>query len=166
MNPVRFSAHEILDMAIRIEENGEKFYRAAAEAASDESLKRLFDFLANEEVNHTAFFTQLKKSASDDSSPPPFDPYVEETSLYIKALSDAKVFSGVIKGRDLGEAAKDTDLALDCAIEMEKDSLLFYYELERMVRERDKKTLEKIITEEKEHLIKLLEVKEDLASSK
>ena len=163
MDPVRFSAHEILDMAIRIEENGEKFYCDAALAAKDVTLQGLFDFLATEEVKHTAFFRGLKKSATDESTPAPFDPYIEETSLYVKALSDSKVFSGVIKGRDLGEAAKDSDTALDCAIEMEKDSILFYYELEQMVRDKDKEMLKEIIAEEKDHLVKLLDVKAKLA---
>jgi len=49
-----FSGPEVIEMAIRTEENGEKFYTSHAEKAEVESVKLLFTYLANEEAKHIA----------------------------------------------------------------------------------------------------------------
>jgi len=47
-----FDAKEIFKFAIRIEENGTKFYRYAANLVDEEEMKNTFNFLAGEEVKH------------------------------------------------------------------------------------------------------------------
>ena len=47
-----FNANEILQFAIRIEENGEKFYHHAARITKDEDTKKMFEYLADEENSH------------------------------------------------------------------------------------------------------------------
>ena len=47
---------------------------------------------------------------------------------------------------------------LNLAINMEKDSILFYHELQRMIREKDKVVLERDRTG-KEHVRKLTDLK-------
>ena len=39
MDPVHFSGREILEMALRIEENGERFYADAARASRSDRLR-------------------------------------------------------------------------------------------------------------------------------
>ncbi len=163
MDPVHFSSSEILDMAVRIEENGEHFYRDAAAATNNAKLKELFEYLAEEEVGHVKYFKQLKDSVTDDSSPyGPFDPYIEEASLYIKSLADAEVFTSKEKGKDYGKIAGDEKAALEHSINMEKESILFYYELLKAIREKDKALMNEIIDEEKIHLRKLTEMSVEL----
>ncbi|MEE9615094.1 MAG: ferritin family protein [Thermodesulfobacteriota bacterium] len=163
MDPAHFSAQEILEMAVDIEENGEKFYTAASDAATNPSLKELFTFLAEEEKRHVKFFTSLKKDASDAALPGAFDPYPEEASLYLKALADSKVFTAPEEGGGFAKAAENETTALSYAIDMEKESLLFYFELQNAIREKDRKTLGEIINEEKEHLKKLTGMKMELS---
>ena len=56
-----FSTAEIIDLAIRIEKNGEKTYRKAQEKVSDLSLASMLQWLADEEVEHAKWFVELKE---------------------------------------------------------------------------------------------------------
>ena len=47
-----FNMHDVVNFAIRIEENGEKFYREAAEIIPDGPVRELFTRLAEEETVH------------------------------------------------------------------------------------------------------------------
>jgi len=51
-----FEASDIVEFAIRIEENGANFYRFAVQIAKDESTKKLFEQLADAEVHHKKTF--------------------------------------------------------------------------------------------------------------
>jgi rubrerythrin len=154
MDPVHFTGREVLDMAIRIEENGMRYYTDAGKASASKEVKRLFKTLAEEEAGHIKAFTDLKRLASGDDYAA-FDPYVEEASMYLKALADTEVFTSPEEGRKLANAVRDEKEVLNVAIVMEKDSLLFYYEILRMIRERDRVVVERLIEQEKEHLGKL-----------
>ena len=70
-----FEAKEIFGFAIRIEENGEKFYRFAHDLVSDEETKKIFDYLAEEEIKHKEIFTDLLSGITKDVS---FDNYSDE----------------------------------------------------------------------------------------
>ncbi len=50
-----FDVTEIYQFAVQIEENGEKFYRAMVEKFDDPKVKKLFGFLAVEEVRHEKY---------------------------------------------------------------------------------------------------------------
>jgi rubrerythrin len=160
MDPVHFSGKEILEMAVRIEENGERFYTQAAGAAKTERLKELFSFLADEEKKHIAYFKEMKRQAEGPRTI--FDPYIEEAGLYLKAVADTEVFTRPDEGESLAQQVSDEKEALDIAIDMEKESLLFYYEFIKGVRESDRSILDRLIIEEKVHLKKLMGLKKEL----
>ncbi|MDH4227350.1 MAG: ferritin family protein [Deltaproteobacteria bacterium] len=161
MDPVHFSAEEILDMAIRIEENGEKFYAAAAKSAKNPKLKELFEFLVKEELKHAAYFGKLKKLVAEYTPHGAADPYLDEASMYIKALSDAKVFHRETDPKELARKTENEEKAIDFAIEAEKESLLFYYEIQKSIRDKDRKIVDDIIIEEKDHLQRLTAIKHE-----
>ena len=71
-----FTAHEILDMAIRLEENGESVYRDAAAQTTDPDIRALLLWMAEEEVEHARWFSDLKKKIKTRSS----NPFMEEMS--------------------------------------------------------------------------------------
>jgi len=162
MEPIYFSGREILEMAIRIEENGERFYSDAASSAKKDKLREIFKHLAEEEKKHRNFFENLKKVVSEETSAGIFSPYLEEASLYIRAFADTEVFTKPNEGKTFAKAAGDEKDALLYAIGMEKDALLFYYEFQKSIREKDRDILDKIIKEEKEHLKKLSGLKVEL----
>ncbi len=162
MDPVHFSSREILEMAVRIEENGMSFYKGASAVTDNEELKTLFDYLVIEEVKHVELFEALKEAIAGAEPTDYNDPYLEDESNYINALADSNIF---MKGTD-GEAAakeiKSDAEALDFAIRIEKDSILFYLELINMVRDEDRQTVKDILSEERKHIAKLTEMQASL----
>ncbi|MBE9531227.1 MAG: ferritin family protein [Proteobacteria bacterium] len=162
MDPVHFSSKEILEMAVRIEENGLGFYKAASSATESAKIKELFDYLIIEEVKHVELFEALKDAITEGVPNDYNDPYLADESAYINALADSSIFK---KGEDGVKKAKSItsdDEALDFAIQMEKDSILFYLELINMVRDDDRATVKDILSEERKHIAKLTELKTNL----
>ena len=51
-----FEGQEIYQFAMRIEENGERFYRQAAQGVQEKDARGLFEHLADEEVKHRKIF--------------------------------------------------------------------------------------------------------------
>lgn len=162
MDIIHFSAKEILEMALRIEENGVEFYTQAGNASKSKKLKELFTFLAEEEKKHIIIFGEMDKSAKDDTKPDTLDPYLDETSLYLQALANSRVFINKSEGKSLAGKVRNEGEALQTAINMEKDSILFYYELHSAITNKDKAILESIIKEEKKHLGKLIALQKSL----
>ncbi|MDH4101616.1 MAG: ferritin family protein [Nitrospirota bacterium] len=157
MDPVNFTGDEVLNMAVRIEENGYRFYTDAAKATNSKPLKDLFLSLAEDEKDHAATFAALRKTLPEKQASG-FDPYGEEAQLYLSALADTEIFSSPDKGKKLGAAIAEPKEAINYAIGKEKDSILFYYEILKMVREKDIPLLEKLIDQEKDHLMKLVKI--------
>lgn len=162
MDPVHFSGKELVEMAIRIEENGEKFYGIAAMAAKTEKLAELFSFLAEEEKKHAAYFASMKDLVESPLERTIFEPYAEEALAYIKAIANTKIFKSPESIERLAREVGNEKGALDYAIDMEKESLLFYYEFIKGVRESDQEMLDKLIAAERDHLKKLTELKKEL----
>lgn len=159
MDPVHFSGKEILEMAVRIEENGYKFYIEAAKATRSKDLKELFNLLAEEETQHIKTFMGLHRLISGgEPSDQEYDTEFQEATLYLKAIADTEVFTNPNKGKEMARKVSGEEEALQIAIDMEKDSLLFYYELQRMIRDKDKPVLDNIIEQEKEHVRKLTDL--------
>ncbi len=157
---LNFSGREVLEMAIRIEENGQQFYRTALEDTEDEGLRKTLNYLVQEEEKHKRYFRSLLDRLQEEENP--FDPYMEEALLYLKAMADAHVFTAELGGREHADTIKSAEDIIDFAIAMEKDSLLFYYEIARGINERDRAVVEEVIEEEKSHLTKLLDLKKGL----
>ncbi len=167
MDPVHFTGNEVIEMAVRIEENGLKFYTDAGKASKNKSVKDLFKTLAEEEGRHIKAFLNLKKLlAEDELASAGFDAYLDEASQYLKALADTEVFTKPEGGKKLAGAVHDEHDVLNTAIGMEKDSLLFYYEIQKMIREKDRAVVDNIIEQEKDHLRKLTELQTGLAGQK
>lgn len=155
MDPVHFTGKEIIEMAVRIEENGYTFYKDAADNAKTAQLKTLFTQLAKDEKDHVTSFQEIKSSIPDDSPPPEFDPFIAEANAYLKSMADHEVFTEPDEGDKLPNTIFDEKQALEYAMNMEKDSLLFYYELIKMVTDKDLVVVEKLIAQEKDHLRRL-----------
>ncbi|AKI98090.1 ferritin-like domain-containing protein [Kosmotoga pacifica] len=150
-----FSAHEILDIALNIEVEGFKFYREMADKAKDESTRSTFKFLAAQEEEHMVTFRTLLKKFEDEAQ----DLLNwDEATEYLKTLSEHKVFPDA---KTLEEMFKDStpEEVIKYAIEREKDTVIFYYELLDMLRDYEaKEAVNKIIKEEKKHVVILREL--------
>ena len=145
-----FLMGDIIDMAIQIEENAENIYRKALSKISNPSLVSILKWLADEEVEHAAWFRQLKQSIDTQVK----DPAVEAMGKSL--LSDVlgkQSFS--LKEADFSEINRLADL-LSLAIEFENDKVLFYTMLRPFITDNETLDfLEKIIAEETHHIQEL-----------
>ncbi len=145
-----FSIQEILDLAIRLEENGESVYRKAAAKLSSPDLVSLLVWMADEEVKHAAWFSELKHKLETDS----INPFIEEMGREVltdmlgeKSFSHREVdFSRINQPHDL----------VAVFIEFEQDTVLFYETLKPFIEDdATLSNLDKIIAEENNHIAKL-----------
>jgi rubrerythrin len=147
-----FEASDIVEFAIRIEENGANFYRFAVQIAKDESTKKLFEQLATAEDYHRKTFEKIF-AAMDKAAPP--EGYPGEYAAYLHNYVDnAIIFKKEALDQELARV-KDTASALDFAIQREMDSILYYHEIKGMVPTHEHGTVDKIIEEERRHLTML-----------
>lgn len=153
-----FEAKEIFKFAIRIEENGEKFYRFASDLANDEETKKIFDYLRDEEIKHKKTFTKLLSEITKDVS---FENYSDEYFDYLKYYVDNVIFTEEELEKQQSEV-KDVLSAIKFAMQKELDSVLYYHEVEKFVSDNQKNLIEGIIAEERKHYAKLSEMKKNL----
>lgn len=150
-----FSASEIFDLAIQIEENGERFYRKALAEVPDQSLREMLLYLANEEGVHRDCFLKMKKSAPTSGG----EEWAEQVSgAMLKSSMQDHLFS--LDEVDLGSIA-DLNTLLATALELEQDSVMFYEIIASFVTKPDiLKQLKAIIAEEQKHIETLRERQE------
>ncbi len=142
-----FSANELLDMAIKLEKNGEAVYRRAIEKVAKPELAALLVWMADEEVRHARFFSDLKLKLETRHA----NPIMEEMGreLFDDLMGD-KNFS--LKEVDFS-VLNTTQELIGVFIEFEKDSIIFYQVLEPLVEDAlAREHLKVIIEEEKKHI--------------
>jgi rubrerythrin len=145
-----FSIQEILDLAIRLEKNGESVYRKAVDKVSKPDLVSLLEWMADEEVKHARWFSELKHTLETDS----INPFMEEMGreIFTDMLGE-KSFSH--RDVDFSKIDQPHDLVA-VFIEFEQDTVLFYETLKAFIEDSDTLNhLEKIIAEENNHIAKL-----------
>lgn len=144
-----FAASDILEFAIRIEENGANFYRHAVQIAQDESSKKLFEQLAAAELHHKKTFENILAAIGQATLPEDVD---GEYAAYMRSYVDnAVVFRKEALDEEL-KKVRDSDSAFDFAIQREMDSILYYHEIKRLVPMYEHATIDKIIEEERGHV--------------
>ncbi|MBN2220152.1 MAG: ferritin family protein [Kosmotogaceae bacterium] len=140
------SPHEILDLALKIEEDGASFYREIAESVENDSQSSLFGYLSKQEEGHAETFRSLLRE------------YEEET-LELINRDDSKAYvedlvSGSIFSRNLRDYMSSSDYRemISLAIEAEKKSIEFYESILENARFATADALERIIEEENNHI--------------
>jgi len=150
---IKFSADEILDVAERIERNGARFYRRAAELQDDPGKGQLLRDLAAMEDQHELTFQDLRASLTEsEREETAFDPD-DELGFYLQAMADGHIFD---PNHDPAAALgknEPLESILRTAIGLEKESVVFYQGVKGIVPERlGKDRVEAIIREEVGHV--------------
>jgi len=83
-----FEAGDIVEVAVRIEENGANFYRYAEQLAGREEVKALFRHLAEEEVKHQKTFAEILAGMERNLPPEGYD---GEYAAYLHNYVDNKL---------------------------------------------------------------------------
>ncbi|MCP4220601.1 MAG: ferritin family protein [bacterium] len=148
---INFTPTEALEFAIRIEENGEHFYRKLAEKVEEKEVKDLFIYLANEEVAHKSTYADMLK---DIENYQPEENYPEEYFAYLRAYVEKVIFFPERLEKEL-KRIRDKDDAIDFAIRIELENILYFEELKKLVKSPKRQMIDKIIAEEQSHFLKL-----------
>jgi len=151
-----FAASDIVEVAIRIEENGVTFYKFAEQIAPQQDAKKLFAHLAEEELKHKKIFEGMF-AAMEKANPP--ESYEGEYSAYLRSYVDNNIiFTKEALDREFAKIT-DTAVAFDFAIRRELDSILYYHEIKKLVPTAQHNAIERIIDEERKHYLILSEMK-------
>ncbi|MBL7210014.1 MAG: ferritin family protein [Dehalococcoidia bacterium] len=160
---ILFSGSELLEVALGIEKNGAAFYQALADKTKNKDAKAIYDYLAGEEKKHLNTFQNMLNSVGKYRPP---EGYGEEYMLYLKSLIDSAVFTDVASAQEKAEKVSSEIEALGIGIQAEKDSILFYLEMQNLVSPPDGKVVSTIIDEERDHLRQLSELKHRVQESR
>lgn len=148
-----FTAQEVLDIAIRLENNGERTYLEARQHATRADLKALLAWVAQEEQNHARWFTGLKESLAQG-----------EDHHLMTEMSRALV-EDIVRGQTFSlqevnfEAIDTHSKMIRTFIGFENDTVAFYEVLKTFIDDPvTLKQLEQIIAEEKKHIERFREM--------
>jgi rubrerythrin len=146
-----FSASDVLQFAVRMEENGELFYRQAADRTEKLEVKKLFNSLASEETAHKKTFEEF---LSKETLIEPREDYPGEYLSYLHDYIDGKIF---VAPADKSATCESSNVVqtLDFAIQREMEAIHYYQELKAFVPAENHETLYKIINEERKHFAQL-----------
>jgi len=151
-----FAGSEIVELGVQIEMNGYDFYNELAFKSKDKKIKDLFNFLAQEEQKHIKVFQEILDKAEKYEPP---EAYTQEYFSYMKALADNYVFTQKGIGARIAKEIKSDTQAVNMGITFEKDSIIFYDGIKKAVPEYDHKIVDQLIAQERNHIIKLLEIR-------
>lgn len=130
-----FSGFEVIRAAKEVEKNGHRFYSTMSERAVDPTLKELFTWLAQDEVEHLRRLNQLEATFEDGA----FSDYEEEFLPYLNQFSDTRIFPDA----ERLEAVLKTDnadvQALDMAIEAEEKFAAYFQKAADVAQSTDGK---------------------------
>jgi len=154
-----FGGSEIVEMGVQIEKNGKDFYEALTGQSKSQKAKDIYKFLAGEEEKHILTFQKILDSVHKYEPP---EAYPGEYFAYMKNLAGSYVFTEKDKGSEIAKNIKDDKEAVSIGIEFEKDSIVFYTEMKKVVSDYDQKTIDSLIAQEQDHLHKLSDLKKGL----
>ncbi len=147
-----YNIDEILAMAERIERNGAEYYERAAQMTEDEEKKAKLRKLAKMENDHEQIFAEMRASQPEERAS--FDPD-GEVGRYLGAIVDGNVFdyrsapAADLAGKSLVDVYRK-------AIDLEKDSIIFYLGIRELVPEKlGNAQMDDIIREEMGHIVLL-----------
>lgn len=154
-----FNAKDIFEFAVKIEVNGERFYREMAKKLHAPKIRELFNFLADEEIKHKEIFEKLATRMGSFSLPEISD---ADYKAYLDAYTENLIFSETdIDSKITG--IDDEKVALLFAIDKELDTIYYYKEIKDLLPESEHGLVDKIIAEERSHVVKLSEMKQKFA---
>ncbi len=148
-----FNLSEIVRNGIQIEKNGRDFYDHASKAVKAERVRQVFEYISNEEQSHIAVFESLL-STIDETTKPAVRCTAEYTD-YLLALIKDNTFTVNKQGYEIARTIRNDKHALELAIALEKDTLLLYHELKKLLPALCQQDIDTLIAHEQDHFSKL-----------
>lgn len=140
------SINDLLGVALKIEGVGYSYYTKLAERTSDK-IKEMFERLALQEKKHVEIFRKMLNRYEGKEMGTDW----EDTAGYLKSYAEISIFPRL----NSDEVPANFKEALDMAMEVEKDSIIFYSDLARYLPS-EKLVMDEVIAEERKHLMDLI----------
>ena len=145
-----FTPSEIFDLAIRLEENGEAFYRANADIIADSAIQTLILRLAEDEKEHRECFEGFKRSCEALGLGSEMD---SVSGQMLQDIIGKRAFS--LDEVEVARVESEADLYRH-AIEFEKDTIVFYEMIRGFLTDSAAiEQIDRIIDMEKSHVDQL-----------
>ncbi|UCD15367.1 MAG: ferritin family protein [Candidatus Omnitrophota bacterium] len=151
-----FSPQEILNIAVKVEEAGEKFYEMMERKAKDEKLKAMWKYLKEQEQEHRKIF---KAMYEDVASYVVYEYSSGQYDSYLNSIACEYIFTQELIAQKLKEKFDSSVGAIEFGIYIEKGSILTYSALKKYIVEDKQGVIDKVISEEEKHLTSLVEMK-------
>ena len=158
-----FNAQEIFKIAEQIERNGAAFYEKAAERFEGEHRRQLLALSAMERNHEQQFGALLKELFNKPEERLEIFDQDNLVGQYLAAYAQGRIFD--LDADPLAALGPQPSLAdiLRLALEMEKESVVFYTGIQRAVPEQyGKDKIDRIIDEEINHIRLLSEARREL----
>jgi len=156
-----FNASEIIEAAIHIEKNGEVFYREVTGKIKDSDVKEVFLYIANEEARHREIYVDLLSHINTSVTFSVGD-YSVEYQGFLSAFADYQIFTKENTSQQVLVKIKSRDQAIEFAIRIELDSMLFYTEMKQFIHNNQWSIVDRIINEERGHYLKLSNLQKEI----
>jgi rubrerythrin len=155
----QFNLQEILKISIKVEEAGAKLYAKLSEQTDNQEVKKVWDYLKKQEVEHKKVFSDILAKAGDyivyDLNPGEYD-------NYIRAIAAEYIFSPQLIEEKIKQDFQDDLAAVDFGISIEKESILVYSSFKEYMKAERRELIDAVINQEKKHYTDLVNLKKTL----
>ena len=146
---------EILDVAVELEQEGLAFYQACLKASPGPQIAPVFRHLIDQEQRHVRIFSQMKETLRTKGAP---SAYSEEVRSHAERLMGSFAFGGTKEALSIASEIIDALEALDLALTLERKSIVLYSGLKQFMPSTEVKIIENVISEEHDHIRRLMEL--------
>lgn len=153
-----FNLAEVVDLGIEKEKKRRDFYAYVAKQFKEKEMQELFLRLKDWEELHIKKVSELRKDIQDQEVT---ESYEGELGAYMQALVDDQLYNEVLP-KKFAQTVKTPHSAIRYGIGFEKDAILFFSGLLRYFISSHKEIIQKLIDEERQHIIYLYQLKNKL----
>ncbi len=149
---IAYYGSELVNIAIGIERQGIAFYDVLARSTRNPGARQVFQHLEAMEREHIKVFHGMLEAEERVEKP---ESYSGDYAAYLQALASSAVFTDELAASQQATQVESDAAAVELGIRAEKDSILFYYEMQDRMPEGARPKIEKVLAEEKRHLSEL-----------
>ena len=152
------NSDEVFALAIQIEANAADYYRRAAELQTDPMTAEFLEELAVMEDGHERAFVRMRAAAAESHHRTSSQDLILEGGLFLSAIVAGYRIEGSAEAADNLTGIESLAEILKTALELEKQSVLFYLGLLEVVATNTQRIVtQAILNEEKNHVAILTE---------
>ncbi len=144
------TARDIVRIALEVEQTGMSSYVEMKSATKDPEMAKLLQYLADDESEHVTLFTQMFREV--DMNPETMPDPSPDDQAYVETIMKSVVFEGRDAGIRRAKAARTPVEMLTYGLQFERDAMLFWTKLYRLVRDSDRPLVHKLIMQEEKHV--------------